>query len=82
MRKLKITVKSGVTSGNIILHLIENGGNILELGRSCVAKKYRTGATMRLLWSFIAQYIIKYEIDIMFDCASFPGVNLIFIKFF
>ena len=30
---------------------------------------------MQLLWSFIAQYIIKYEIDIMFGCASFPGIN-------
>ena len=57
-----------------ITPLIENGGNILELGRSCVAKEYRTGATMQLLWSFIAQYIIKYEID-TFGCASFPGIN-------
>ena len=64
------------TSGEYnITPLIENGGNILELGRSCVAKEYRTGATMQLLWSFIAQYIIKYEIDIMFGCASFPGIN-------
>ena len=55
--------------------LITNGGKILELGRSCVAKEYRTGATMQLLWSFIAQYILKYEIDIMFGCASFPGIK-------
>ena len=59
-----------------ITPVIENGGNILELGRSCVAKKYRTGATMQLLMVFYSTvYYTKYEIDIMFGCASFPGVN-------
>ena len=54
--------------------LINYKGNILELGRSCVAKNYRTGSTMQLLWSFIAQYVFKYDIEIMFGCASFPGI--------
>ena len=30
--------------------LINYKGKILELGRSCVAKNYRTGSTMQLLW--------------------------------
>lgn len=55
--------------------LINYNGNILELGRSCVAKDYRTGSTMQLLWSFIAQYVIKYDIEVMFGCASFPGTD-------
>ena len=55
--------------------LIKYKGNILELGRSCIAKEYRTGATMQLLWNFIAHYVHKYQIDIMFGCASFPGIN-------
>ena len=55
--------------------LISYKGNILELGRSCVAKDYRTGSTMQLLWSFIAQYVVKYDIQIMFGCASFPGIQ-------
>tara|TARA_E500000331_G_scaffold334534_1_gene359791 strand:- start:341 stop:1141 length:801 start_codon:yes stop_codon:yes gene_type:complete len=55
--------------------LLKFNGNILELGRSCVAKDYRTGATMQLLWTFIAQYVLKYEISIMFGCASFPGIK-------
>tara|TARA_B100001989_G_scaffold250666_1_gene228204 strand:+ start:1371 stop:2174 length:804 start_codon:yes stop_codon:yes gene_type:complete len=55
--------------------LINFKGNILELGRSCVAKDYRTGSTMQLLWSFIAQYVLKYDIEIMFGCASFPGIE-------
>ena len=60
--------------------LMNYEGNILELGRSCVAKEYRTGATMQLLWSFIAQYVLKYEIDIMFGCASFPGIKPVIHK--
>ncbi len=59
-----------------INNLINYKGNILELGRSCVAKDYRTGSTMQLLWSFIAQYVVKHEIQIMFGCASFPGINI------
>ena len=56
--------KSFYTSNEYdIQALINYKGNILELGRSCVAKEYRTGTTMQLLWSFIAQYVLKYEID-------------------
>jgi putative hemolysin len=65
------------TSGEYDLtKLIKNEGNILELGRSCVDKKYRNGKTMQLLWAFIAQYVIKYNIKIMFGCASFPGIEV------
>ena len=58
-----------------ISKLIKYGGDILELGRSCVDKDYRNGNTMQMLWRFIAQYVIKYNIDIMFGCASFPGIE-------
>ena len=65
------------TSGEYNLSkLIKFPGNILELGRSCVDMKYRNGKTMQLLWSFIAQYVVKYDIQIMFGCASFPGIDL------
>jgi putative hemolysin len=56
-------------------NLISYKGKLLELGRSCVDKNYRNGKTMQLLWTFIAQYVNKYDIKIMFGCASFPGVN-------
>jgi len=56
--------------------LIKFKGNILELGRSCVDIKYRNGKTMQLLWSFIAQYVIKYDVRVMFGCASFPGIEV------
>ena len=65
------------TSGEYDLSkLIKFKGNILELGRSCVDEKYRNGKTMQLLWAFIAQYVIKYKIEIMFGCASFPGIEV------
>ena len=65
------------TSGEYDLSkLIDYKGNILELGRSCVHKNYRDGKTMQLLWAFIAQYVTKYNIEIMFGCASFPGIDV------
>ncbi len=58
-----------------ISKLIQYKGDILELGRSCVDKDYRNGNTMQMLWRFIAQYVIKHNIEIMFGCASFPGTD-------
>jgi putative hemolysin len=55
-------------------NLLDYSGEILELGRSCVDPKYRDGATMQLLWRGIAAYVFHYEIDILFGCASLPGV--------
>ncbi|MCQ4162413.1 GNAT family N-acetyltransferase [Roseomonas sp. GC11] len=53
-----------------------NGGNLLELGRSCVAVEYRNRAAMQLLWSGIAAYVSVHGIDLMFGCASLPGTDL------
>ncbi|MCA3268824.1 MAG: GNAT family N-acetyltransferase [Alphaproteobacteria bacterium] len=50
-------------------------GEVLELGRSCVDAEYRTGSTMQLLWRAIATYVTAYGIELMFGCASLPGVN-------
>ncbi len=51
-------------------------GNILEVGRSCVHKEYRKRATMQLLWRGLAEYALANDIDILFGCASFPGVDI------
>ncbi len=50
-------------------------GNVLELGRSCVAPDYRTKMTMQLLWRGIAAYVFQHNIDLMFGCASLPGTD-------
>jgi putative hemolysin len=50
-------------------------GRILELGRSCVDAAYRNRAAMQLLWRGIAAYVFHYQIDLMFGCASLPGID-------
>lgn len=55
--------------------LLASGGNILEMGRSCVLNEYRTMAVLQLLWSGIARYISDHQIDLMFGCASLHGTD-------
>lgn len=55
--------------------LVSYPGEVLELGRSCVDQTYRTGSTMQLLWRGIATYVHHHEIEIMFGCASLPGIS-------
>jgi putative hemolysin len=45
-------------------------GDLLELGRSCIAATHRTYATINLLWSAIGQYALEKNISHMFGCAS------------
>ena len=47
----------------------------LELGRSCVAAGYRSKRTLELLWRGIWTYALHHRIDVMFGCASFPGID-------
>jgi putative hemolysin len=51
------------------------GGQLLELGRSCVAPEYRNNATITLLWRGIASYLQTHGIGYMFGCASLPGAD-------
>jgi putative hemolysin len=51
------------------------GQKLLELGRSCVLKAYRTGPTMQLLWRGLLVYLIRNDIALMFGCASLPGTD-------
>lgn len=59
-----------------ISRIIAYDGEVLELGRSCVAADYRTGVTMQLLWQGIANYVFAYGIEIMFGCGSLPGTDI------
>ena len=58
-----------------IQKMIDYPGEVLELGRSCVAKDARNTATMQMLWRGIALYCYHYDIKVMFGCASFPGTD-------
>lgn len=53
----------------------ETGGELLELGRSCVLPAYRTNGTIALLWRGIADYLLQHDIGLMIGCASFPGID-------
>ena len=50
-------------------------GRLLELGRSCIDRRYRGRAAMQLLWRGIAAYVFLHRIDVMFGCASLPGTD-------
>lgn len=50
-------------------------GEILEVGRSCVDPGYRNRAVMQLLWRGIGAYVARFEVALMFGCASFHGTD-------
>ncbi|MBI3444140.1 MAG: GNAT family N-acetyltransferase [Magnetospirillum sp.] len=58
-----------------ISNILANGGQFMELGRSCVDAGYRNGATMKKLWDGIAAYVFENGVELMFGCASLPGTD-------
>lgn len=65
------------TSGEYDLaKLLASDNSLLELGRSCVLADYRTKPILNMLWQGIADYITDHNIDLLFGCASFQGVNV------
>ncbi len=48
---------------------------LLELGRSCVAKDYRSSAVMQFMWRGLVAYLDRHEISLMFGCASLEGIR-------
>lgn len=52
--------------------LRQPGIRLLELGRSCIAPAHRTGATIALLWSGLADFLIVTGHDALIGCASIP----------
>lgn len=78
LNRRSVAVKSGgfyTASEYDIAALLALDGEIMELGRSCVDVDYRNRATMTLLWRGIAAYVFHYDIDLMFGCASFTGID-------
>lgn len=45
-------------------------GRVMEIGRTCVAAEYRSGAVIATLWQGIASYIVNHGYDYLFGCAS------------
>jgi putative hemolysin len=55
--------------------LLARKGEILELGRSCIAPSHRHRNTMQMLWSGVAAYVKAFDVGTMFGCVSLPGSN-------
>lgn len=53
-----------------------SGRKLLELGRSCLHPDYRGGGAMFHLWTALAEYVERHEIDVLFGVASFHGRDL------
>lgn len=58
-----------------ISRVLQYPGEILELGRSCIDAEYRNGAVMQILWRGLSAYIFRYDVKLMFGCASLPGAD-------
>lgn len=58
-----------------ISKLLAYPGQIMELSRSCVHKKYRTKPTMQLLWRGIGAYTQQNQVALFFGCGSFMGTD-------
>jgi putative hemolysin len=59
-----------------MLNGLPEGTKFLELGRSCVLKSYRARpGTMQLLWKGLMAYVARFDIDLMFGCASLAGTD-------
>ena len=59
-----------------LLSGVAKGTKLLELGRSCVLKSYRTKpATLQLLWRGLSVFNDRFSTDLMFGCASLAGTD-------
>lgn len=47
-------------------------GHLLELGRTCVSPECRHGSVIAVLWSGVAHYVRRHQVDYLFGCASVP----------
>lgn len=60
---------------------IKNAEGIkLELGRACVAQRYRNGLAMALLWKGVSEYMKKVEAKYLFGCSSINTTNVVEIS--
>lgn len=50
--------------------LKRHAGEMVELGRSCIARSHRSFATINLLWSAISAYAAAHRARYLFGCGS------------
>ncbi len=49
--------------------------SMVELGRSCVHKDHRNGGVIMALWSALAEFMTRNQLDTMIGCASIPMLH-------
>lgn len=52
---------------------VEDLKNSVEIGRACIAKPYRNGRILFLIWNGIYEYVSYYKKRYIFGCSSFPS---------
>lgn len=55
--------------------LLRSGHRLLELGRSCVLREYRSVPVLQMMWNAITAYVAEHEISLLFGCASLRGTD-------
>ena len=76
-REAAATIGHFYSAGEYDVSMIERlPGAVMELGRSCVDARYRSRPVMQLMWSGLAAYVFHHKIDLMFGCASLPGIDV------
>ncbi|WP_413586145.1 GNAT family N-acetyltransferase [Bdellovibrio sp. HCB274] len=55
--------------------LLQQPGVKIELGRACIAKEFRRGAVISMLWRGIAEYMNATDAKILFGCATVTTEN-------
>jgi putative hemolysin len=48
---------------------------MVELGRSCVHPNHRHGGVIMALWSALAEFMVRNQLDTMIGCASVPMLH-------
>jgi putative hemolysin len=48
------------------------GGEVIEIGRTCVHRDHRSGAAIGMLWAGLAGFVELNRVDYLFGCASVP----------
>lgn len=48
---------------------------MVELGRSCVHRDHRHGGVIMALWSALAEFMVRNQLDTMIGCASIPMLH-------
>lgn len=53
-----------------ISKIVNRPGRFLEIGRTCIHPQHRNGATIAVLWAYLAKFMQENDYQYLFGCAS------------